>query len=738
MDSSQIHATYNSGLLFLTKGQVRNAIAKITALANELQVGEYNDRLNDLQQNYNYLLQYYITGVDDPQRKLVYNKLVARLLVLNSELREELLFRNSTNYEYSQKRFYPVTKHYNSSVALLEALKYYHKQSSLISKEEGNHDTELKRLRANYEQVLPEVFRLFWLSTAYSVDDKNLFIQLLDKKYRGVPEKCILVSGLTLNIWRMFDENKIMMLFDACQSDDQMLKQRAMVGLAFVMAKYNKVLPFFPAVRNRLVLLADDNHIVDNFRNVLIQIIATAETEKISKKMQEEILPEMMKISPLMKDKMDAESLFNPDEWNEENPEWQEMLDKSGISDKLKELSDLQQEGADVYMSTFSLLKNFQFFSEPSNWFLPFDPHCTAVNDLFRTDDKPLVSAFLNNNAMCNSDKYSFCLSILQMPESQRNMLKNSFKAEADQLTEMMNEEAILNPENAIKNISKQYIQDLFRFFKLFSKHTDFSDMFSFALSMHHSFLFDILSGNNELKISIAEYYFAKSHYIPALELFEQIEPEMEQSAALYQKTGYGYQQLSQYDKAIEAYNKADIIQPDDIWTVRKMALCYRLSGNFEKALEFYQHLDYLNPDQGPVQMQIAHCLVELKRFKEALAIYFKFDALEGDNPKIWRAISWCSFVSGNIKQAAYYSAKLLDWEPNALDYMNAAHIVWCQQKNAVAVELYRKSLALYENNWQAFIETFVSDRQYLISNGIDKDEIPFMLDALLSDLNSI
>ena len=32
----------------------------------------------------------------------------------------------------------------------------------------------------------------------------------------------------------------------------------------------------------------------------------------------------------------------------EENPEWQEMLDKSGITDKLKELTDLQMEGADV------------------------------------------------------------------------------------------------------------------------------------------------------------------------------------------------------------------------------------------------------------------------------------------------------------------------------------------------------------------------------------------------------
>ena len=374
MDSAQIHATYNSAAHFLSSCQVRNAIAKITALTNELQLGEYNDRLNDLQQNYHYLLQYYITGIDDPERKSVYNKLIARFFVLNSELREELLYRNSTNYEYAQKRFFPYTKHYNSNSDLLDAFRYFHKQSVILANLETTRETELRRLRSNYELLLPDLFRLFWLATTYKAEDKFLFNQLLDKKYKGNLEKSIMISALTLNLWRMFDESKIMMLLDACQSDNQIVKQRAMVGLAFIMARYNRFLPYFPSVRNRLVLLADDNHIVDNFQNILIQIISTAETEKISKKMQEEILPEMMKISPLMKDKMDTENLLNTDEWNEENPEWQEILEKSGISDKLKELSELQLEGADVYMSTFSLLKNFPFFSEPSNWFLPFEP----------------------------------------------------------------------------------------------------------------------------------------------------------------------------------------------------------------------------------------------------------------------------------------------------------------------------------------------------------------------------
>ena len=731
MNAGQIHATYKSVSHFLVSGQVKNAFDKTRLLVNELQNGEFSDRLNDLEQNYRFLLHYYITGIEDPQRKSVYNKLIAKIFVLNSELREELIVRNSSNYEYTQKRYYPFTKRYHTTIDLFNALKYYHNQTALLKNNNEIHDVELKRLRSNFELIIPEFFGLFWLSTVIGSQEKVLFNQVMNKDYPGWIEKTMLVSALTLNLWRMFDENKLMLLFDACLIDEQQVKQRALVGLCFVMAKYNRFLPFFPSIRNRLVLLADDHHIVDNFQNIIIQLISTAETEQITKKMQEEILPEVMKISPLLKDKMDADSLLNTDEWEEGNPEWQEMLEQSGVSDKLKELSELQLEGADVYMSTFSLLKNFPFFSQFTNWFLPFDSQNSAVNDLFKTDDSTLITAFVNNNVMCNSDKYSFCLSILQMPESQRGMLKQSFKMEAEQLDEMSKDEAILTPNVVSKNISRLYIQDLFRFFKLNPQHNDFSDMFAFTLLMHRSYLFEILSSESNFKMSIAEYYFSKNHYNQALELFEKIQLETTPTAALYQKIGYLYQLTSQLSKALDAYIKSDLIQTDDVWTIRKIALCYRLMGDYEKALEFYLNADYLKPDQLSVLMQIGHCYVELGKFKDALNVYFKLDALGDDNVRVWRAISWCSFISGNIKQADYYVNKLIENEPTSHDYLNAGHVSWCEHKLEQAIDFYRKSLNLQNNNWDIFMEAFNEDKKFLIANGIDADEIPLFIDEL-------
>ncbi len=731
MNSSQIHSTYEILLQSLISGQLSNTFDKTLVLAEELQNGSYYDRLNDLKQNYSYLLQYYSTDIDDPQRKQVLNKLVAKLFVLISELHEELLIRNSSNFEFTQKRYFPHVKKYKSPSELLISLKYYHSQSILLAKLEDSHQIELNRLRSNFETALSELFNMYWISSFYESDEKNVFEQIIHESYPGEVEKSILISALTLNLWRMFDERKLMLLFDACESENMAVKQRAIVGLCFILAKYSKFMPYFPTVRNRLVFLTDNQQIVQNFQNVLIQIISTAETDKISKRMKEEILPEVMKISPLMKDKIESDSLLNSDEWNEENPEWQDLLEKSGVTDKLKELSELQLEGADVYMSTFSMLKNFGFFSEICNWFMPFDSGNSAIKELFVTDEISLISAFVGNNVMCNSDKYSFCLSILQMPESQRSMMKNSFKNEADQLAEMANDELLLQPLQVAKNISKQYIQDLFRFFKLYPHHNDFSDMFDFSLTMHRLFLFNNLTYNEGFSLNVAEYYFSKGLYTQALELFEIIQLQTTPTAALYQKIGYMYQQTSQFNKALDAYNKADIIQPDDLWTVRKMALCYRLKGNYTKALEFYQHSDFLQPNHFSISMQIGNSLLQLNRFKEALAIYFKLDALEPDNLKVWRAISWCSFLVGNLKQAEYYINKLIDFEPNTHDYLNAGHIAWCNRKISNALNFYFKSIELSQNEMEAFQQMFKTDEPFLLANGIESYEIPLMIDAL-------
>ncbi|MDL2289786.1 hypothetical protein LJB95_00080 [Paludibacteraceae bacterium OttesenSCG-928-F17] len=732
MDTKQIQNTYKTILRLLLAGKLKQAFDKTQLLTNEVQNGVFYDRFNNLQENYRYMLQYYVDGIDDPQRISVYNKLIAKLFSLVEEIRENLLLQNSTGFEYSNKRYFPFTRKYQDANSLYGKLLPLQQQISFLRENESEHAEEIDRLQMGYEALLPELFGIFWLRNKIQADEKAVFQEILSDDYSGKNEKALLVSAITMNLWRMFDEEKLMMLFDCVSSSDIQTKQRALVGLCFILAKYNQFLPYFPTIRNRLVLMADNESTFENFRNIITQIIATTETDKISKKLQEEILPQIMKMSPKLRN-MDMEGFMNADEFDEANPQWEEIIEESGVSDKLQELSELQMEGADVYMSTFSMLKSFPFFTEFSNWFLPFDPNQSAVHELFKSDNKTMLSAFVNSHTMCDSDMYSFFLSVMQMPEKQRDMMKGSFKMESEQMQEMQKDEALFSPNVLAKNISKQYIQDLFRFFKLYPQRNDFENMFDSALTLHRTMLFDILSAGSELKTGIAEYYFSKQLYPQALDLFNDLLRTEEPTAAIYQKTGYAHQKQSNINDALEAYLKADIIQPDDLWTIKKIALCYRMQGNFEKALEYYKHAEFIEGEKPTTQMQIANCYLQMGKNKEALNIYFKLDAEDEENIRIQRAIAWAAFVAGNLPQGEYYIKKVLESENSiSHDYLNAGHISFSLRKRKEALEYYRKSWEMMQRNWEAFNESFNEDIPHLKINGIDPKEVSLMLDELM------
>ncbi|VBB48685.1 Tetratricopeptide TPR_1 repeat-containing protein [uncultured Paludibacter sp.] len=731
MTSNEVQNIYKQILIVLSKGKLKFAFEKTRELNAELKSPSINDRLNEMEENYTFMLKYFLEGVKDTERKSLLNKLITQLFSITSQLRDELLTRDSSNFEFSQKRYFPFMPQWTNQ-EIMEGLKRKEKLAQFESSE-GDFSQQEANIEIKFEQITNYLFNYFWLTSNYETGNKiEIFRFIINDNYTDFVAKSLVISGLTLNLWRTFDEQKLELLIDACQSSEINTKQRALVGLCFVLAKYNRFLPYFPAIRNRLVLLTDDTSTASNLQNIIIQIIATTETEEISRKLQEEIFPELMKLRPMMNENLDAENLMNLDEWAEQNPEWEEMMEKSGVADKMKEFADMQMEGADVYMSTFSMLKSFPFFNFLSNWFIPFDSENNAVKPLFNDNEKSLITAFLSSNIMCDSDRYSFCLSVLQMPEMQRNMMKQSFNEAAEQMDEMNKDEALHSPHIQANNISKHYIQGLFRFFKLFPQRNDFADMFSISLILHKSYLFDFLSVDEQLKMNIAEYYFSKKLYNQALELFIEIEKETTPTAALYQKIGYSYQQTSQLFQALEAYKKADLIQPDDYWTLRKMALCYRLTGNAKKALETYKHIDFIKPDQLSVLLQIANGLIEMKKTDEALKVLLKLNEDFEENIKVWRAIILCSFKARNLQQANYFCELLLE-KPDltAYDYVISAHIDWCLQDTKKALSQYKQGLELCQNKWEDFIALFLQDKESLKANGIDEQEIPLILDGI-------
>lgn len=734
MTASEIHNSYKQILNLLVNWNLNEAFHKTETLVRLLNIQSYTQSFEHITSTYKYLLHYFMKGVTDPERNFVLSKIVNNTFVLVSQVRDELLTINSNNFEFTQKRFFP-----HRSVMPFAELQQKIERKELLAELHEDHP-QFENLKQNiqhdFEAASQYLFYYVWLSSNFdSPEMKNLILQILSDDEAESSLKALLISALTLNVWRTFDENRIMMLFDALDSDDVEVRQRAFVGLAFILTKYNRFLSFFPNIRNRLVVFMDRKSSFESFKGVFLQIIATNETDEITKKMQEEIFPELMKLRPLIDEGLNDDKKIGFDEWGEINPDWQEMIENSDVADILQEFAELEMGGADVYMSTFSMLKSFPFFNEFSNWFLPFDTLNSNVSNLFADGDKSLISTFVQSNAMCNSDRYSFCLSVLQMPESQRGMMMGSFGDAAEQIEEANKDMAMLEPNKREEIVSKHYIQDLFRFFKLNNRAHDFTNPFKTSLIIHKTHLFNLLAAEGDIKRIVAEFYFSKKLYTQAIELYEELEGDGEASAEIYQKLGYAYQQNSQIEKALHAYKRSDLIKPDDFWTNRKIAFCYRLLNDAENALLAYRHADYIKPGNLSVRLQIVNMLVELERFEEALAELDILNNENRDNPKLLRATVKTAYAAKDIAKAAYFSSVLVDsGDVGAEDYILAGLIDWNLNKNSAAIEHFKFALKHLNGDTHKFSQLYHSFKEIAIKNGIDVVELQLIADGLSSE----
>lgn len=423
------------------------------------------------------------------------------------------------------------------------------------------------------------------------------------------------------------------------------------------------------------------------------------------------------------------DELFGETGLDEKNPEWQNIIEESGLSARIQEFTELQLEGADIMLSSFLHLKDFPFFQEIHHWFVPFLLNSTAMEDLQVSD---LLKILFKSNLLCNSDKYSFYFSISQMSDANKEMLPGQFSGDTSAIQEMLQEEMPDHPSDKIHPVARQYIQDLYRFYKLFPRHHDFDDIFETPPDFYKVPSIDRFISDANSQTIVGEYYFQKNHFTEAADIFDRLLQKDPYNETILQKKGYCLQMSGKLEEALSVYLKAELLDSSHSWTIKKLAHCYRALKQPQEALEYYRKAAALSPDNLSIQLQIGHCYLELKNYSEALKCYFKVDYLSDSKEKAWRPIAWCSFLIGKYKEAMDYYTKILESNPNAIDYLNAGHTCLALGKNKEALNHYRKALDAQGGSYEKFIESFTADIPDLLQAGVKQENIPVLLDCLM------
>ena len=450
--------------------------------------------------------------------------------------------------------------------------------------------------------------------------------------------------------------------------------------------------------------------------------------------LDEEIIPEMMKNAKQLNDpKFRFDESEDPEE---RNPEWEEWMDKSGMNDKIKEMGEWQMAGADVYMSSFAQLKQYPFFHQISHWFYPFDLNLPILSPLKKDFDGSAFSPLkliVHSDYFCNSDKYSFALAILGMPQSMRDMSMQQMEEQARMNEEHRDKlEALMQQKKEAKGISRQYIQDLYRFFKLWKRHQEEEDIFRWKFNLwENTLLGDSLQEENITK-ELADYLLQKEYLDESYSLYQKLINSHTEIAEVYQKAGYILQKQKRFAEAIRHYEHADILLPDNVWTNKHLAQCHKLNGDLSKALEYYRKVESVQPDNLNIALQIGQCLARMENHAEALAYFYKVEYLEKNPNNARRAIAWCSFVSGKYEEAKKYYQLLLEQPSSkAHDWMNMGHVYFSMHQIKQAVVHYQKARS-FEESHSAFIKKFEKDQNALLAQGLNEEDIRIMLDLLV------
>jgi tetratricopeptide (TPR) repeat protein len=310
-------------------------------------------------------------------------------------------------------------------------------------------------------------------------------------------------------------------------------------------------------------------------------------------------------------------------------------------------------------------------------------------------------------------------------------MMLKVFRMELEGLQQLSEDDSITDPEKAFRTRVTQYLQDIYRFFKLSPYRKEFEDLFSGKLDLYNSEFFRITSKGSEAEATLGDYFFNKNFYDDALEIYLKQLKEKPSDVQLTEKIGYCYQERSDYNEALRYYKRAEIIDRK-AWTIKKIGLCLRRLGRDEEALEYYLQACNMEPQNMHSVIMTAHCYLDLKEYENALKYYFKVEYNEPGNLKILRPIAYCYFALGRFEESEKYYDRLAEGKLTARDNINIGNLALCKGNKKEAIEYYRKSIISGDLTKDQFMAIFSEDREMLVSLGVNAEDLPILLDYLL------
>lgn len=685
-----------------------------------------HSELEAVKNDYQLMVDYMERGFTDDKRASLYLSLLQRLYRVAADL--EISWRCKNVIVYVDA--FRISDHLNTSHDFIRSvLESFVSDVAMLSLlPEAERTEKAKDLYDRHQVFINRLFNTLWTSCQWSDDDSEFYAGLMLSPMVDVVDQQLLVSAVTLGAMNQFDINKFKALTTVYQqSTDERVRQRALVG--WVLSVFEGM-DIFPEQDKIIRKLCENKDTIRELYALQIQFFYSQDTEKDNEKLQRDIMPYLVDGSNITIGRL---GIVEKEEDSLENILNQDAEDKrmEQMEEKVRKMMEMQKQGSDIYFGGFRQMKRFPFFNDLANWFTPFYIDHPALRTTIERIGQPnILETITNQGNFCESDKYSLAFAM----ESIINQIPGNIK-------EMMGSEGAFAPMGTTLDksnptyICRAYIQDLYRFFRLYRSSNELINPFidnhksSFVADtfffVYKSF---IGTGLDEYKMRLALYLYKHKNMDKLVELMSTFHVEDTNYNILM---GYINLYFGKPDVAYQIFNMVLQEDTENQWALKGMARAAMDCEDYDTAEHTYSQLLRLEPDNINYAVKRCVTLLKTERYAEAREELFRLDYQYPDNMNVKRVFAWTMLLDKSLDKASQLYDLILSDAPMAEDYLNSGYCWWAKGNIGQAKNSFQAWITMTKGNKDRLLEEIRNDQKVLDLYGITEIDCLLMVNLI-------
>ena len=704
----------------IANGSLDESLKLLHDIASNENDSDATRDLDSIAATYRLMKQYALNAAEDVQRSQIYGSLKTKTFEVFSKLSFAETVRNNATLREARKRLTdnPVTL--DEIGNRLEWIA----QEMVVCSLSADDNSKSRKLQEDLSECHKKLFDFLLTTCPLSQSEEEKAYKILSSSYTDASVTRIAVSAMMLAQQFFFDIRKFNVLARLCvENDNEELRQYALVALVIARPGQSASEIYNDEIEKTFKRLETLPYIKEELAELQAQMILCTDTEENNKTIANEIIPSIKESAALLQAKKTEQEmldeLLHPDK--EES-----SMDK--VEKSIEKIRNMQKQGADIFFGGFSQAKRFSFFYTLVNWFLPFTiehPQIASVNTGNIPKDK--LGRILDMQPLCNSDKYSFCLT-LSMVYSQipKEVVDVISKGEA-----IMGFEEQHTKDNSFTRL--MYLQDIYRFHKLFHRKSDFTDPFASddgVVFFNWDKVANLFLGT-DTPYKIARQLLGRNRFSALNRLLDNNRDELNPSY-LKLKALSEYKQRH-YHSAVYWFEKARLLEPDNKILLKRTADACFLAGDFDMAEELYADYIKANTEAGDMDFEnyrLSICHLKNGKTDAAKAILFRLHFEHEDNNTYKSALALAHIMDDDNEKAVSMYERIKDTERTEQDRIRMAIVLWTMSRKEKAVKELRKHIAS-NNVSQSDLYAKMNNEVSECHSKIDDTELKILVDIV-------